>query len=419
MLRKKISFPYVIHIILYIFFIIFAFLMDSPYNIIIGLYKIILNSDILITDYIHLAGIGATFVNIGILGLVCIFLFIYTNSVITGRTFIGLWLLTGFGMFGKNFLNVWPIMFGVWLYSKFKRKQFSDYILTAILGTSLAPTVSLFYFFPGMHFILGLIVGSLVGILIGFILPPISNHCFSAHRGFNLYNVGFAGGVLATMVMSLLRAVGHNFDTRSIWHSGTDTLFAILLIGISIYFILCSLLVKKSLKLILADFKAINKLNGKFPTDFFVDFDSSCYFNMGVLGIFSTIFVLIIDGDLNGPTIGGIFTMIGFGCFGKNIMNVIPVMIGAFLSASINILEFNSPAMVVSIMFSTGLAPISGYYGWKYGIIAGFLHVFMVSNIGYMHGGLNLYNNGLACGFVAMLMIPVIESLKENSNTYV
>lgn len=36
-------------------------------------------------------------------------------------------------------------------------------------------------------------------------------------------------------------------------------------------------------------------------------YGSSCYFNMGVLCIFSTLFVLLINGDLNGPTIGAIF----------------------------------------------------------------------------------------------------------------
>ena len=36
----------------------------------------------------------------------------------------------------------------------------------------------------------------------------------------------------------------------------------------------------------------------------------------------------------------------------------------------------------------------------------------MVFNIGELHGGLNLYNNGLASGFVAAIIVPVIESLQ-------
>ncbi|MPQ44730.1 DUF1576 domain-containing protein [Clostridium tarantellae] len=413
LLRKKIETAYIIHVILYILLIIFAFFANSPTEILSGLIKIIINSDILITDYIYLAGIGATFINLSLLGLLCIYFFIHFNCKASGRTIMALWLLTGFAMFGKNIFNVWPILIGVWLYSKFKDEPLSKYIVTAILGTSLAPTVSLFSFFSGVHIMLGLLIGFLVGICIGFILPPIAEHCINVHFGFNLYNIGFAGGIIAMAVTSLLRAVGHDFDIRLLWYSGNNTIFALIMFGISIYFIFCSLIIGKDRKKIFSDFKSINNSHGKMPSDFFFNYNSSCYFNMGLLGLISTSFVLLIKGDLNGPTMGAIFTMIGFGCFGKNIINVIPVMIGASLAAIVSISAINSPSTVVAIMFSTGLAPISGYFGWKYGIIAGFIHVFIVSNVGYMHGGLNLYNNGLACGFVAMLMIPVIASIKN------
>ncbi|MGL5245069.1 MAG: DUF1576 domain-containing protein [Sarcina sp.] len=413
MLRKRLETAYAIHALLYVFLILFSFIINTPKEILYGLAKIIINSDILITDYIYLAGIGATFVNLSLLGLLCIYFFIHFRCKASGRTIMALWLLTGFAMFGKNIFNVWPILIGVWLYSKFKKEPLSKYIVTAILGTSLAPTVSLFSFFPGIHITFGLLVGFLVGISIGFILPPIADHCTSVHFGFNLYNIGFAGGIIAMAVTSLLRAVGHDFDIRLLWHSGNNTIFVFIMFGISIYFILCSLFITKDKNKIFNDLKLINGNHGKMPSDFFYNYNSSCFFNMGLLGLISTSFVLLIKGDLNGPTMGAVFTMIGFGCFGKNIKNIIPVMIGATLGAAISIADINSPSTVVAIMFSTGLSPISGYFGWKYGIIAGFIHVFIVANVGYMHGGLNLYNNGLACGFVAMLMIPVIASVKN------
>lgn len=40
---------------------------------------------------------------------------------------------------------------------------------------------------------------------------------------------------------------------------------------------------------------------------------------MGLLGLVSTFYVLIIDGSLNGPVIGGIFTVVAFGAFGKHL----------------------------------------------------------------------------------------------------
>ena len=404
---KKIDSAYIIHIILCICFIFFAFIIDSPTNILEGLNKIVSNPNILITDYIYLAGIGATFVNSALLGLLTISLFILAKYKPNGANIMSFWLITGFGFFGKNIFNVWPIMIGVWVYGRYKKTPFSNLVLVAILGTTLAPTVSQFSLASGLN-----IFGIIIGVLIGFILPPIAAHSMKVHFGFNLYNIGFAGGIIATGVMSILRAFGFDFDARFLWHSGSNLLFSILMLSLSLYFIILGFILNK--KEIKKTLYIMNKESGKLPSDFYTTYGNTCYINMGILGIISTLFVIAIGGSLNGPTMGAIFTMIGFGCFGKNIFNVIPVMIGSCLSALINIMPLNSPSMVLSIMFSTGLAPISGFFGWKYGILAGFLHVSMVMNIGYLHGGLNLYNNGLACGFVAMLMVPVICSLSKN-----
>ena len=136
---------------------------------------------------------------------------------------------------------------------------------------------------------------------------------------------------------------------------------------------------------------------------------------MGILCLVSTILVFIVGSHLNGPTIAGIFTIVGFGAFGKHIKNITPIIIGAILAALINVNPINSPSLVLSILFSTALAPIAGRYGYKVGILAGFLHVNMVNNIGYLHGGLNLYNNGLAAGFVAMILIPIINVFERES----
>ncbi|MDZ4994103.1 DUF1576 domain-containing protein [Clostridium perfringens] len=409
---KRLPQEYLIHLILYISFIILAFFLQSPKELATGLYNIVLNSDILITDYISIGGSGATLINSALLGIIFIFLFYINDTKSTGRSIMSLWFLTGFGMFGKNIVNIWPIILGTWIYSKVKRKPFKDYLVVASLGTALAPTVSQFSFFPGVHPISGAIIGTLVGMIVGFILPPIAQNASKIHSGFSLYNVGFAGGIIAIAVMSLMRALGHDFETNSIWHKGDNNLYMIFLFSISAYFIICSFILNKSKKRVLEDQIGINKEHGIFPSDFFSVYGSSCYFNMGVLCIFSTLFVLLINGDLNGPTIGAIFSMAGFGCYGKNLANSIPLIIGASLASIISISDINSPVTVVCILFSTGLAPISGYYGWPYGIIAGFLHIFMVFNIGQLHGGLNLYNNGLAGGFVAAIIVPVIESLQ-------
>jgi hypothetical protein len=34
-------------------------------------------------------------------------------------------------------------------------------------------------------------------------------------------------------------------------------------------------------------------------------------------------------------------------------------------------------------------------------------------NVGYLHGGVNLYNNGFAGGIVASIFVPVIDAFKK------
>ena len=53
---------------------------------------------------------------------------------------------------------------------------------------------------------------------------------------------------------------------------------------------------------------------------------------MGVNIIVSTLVLVAIGGDVNGPTIGGILTIAGFSVKGKHVKNILPVMAGVILS---------------------------------------------------------------------------------------
>ncbi|MBU3136878.1 DUF1576 domain-containing protein [Clostridium gasigenes] len=409
-IKRQIYPPYTVLLIMYIMFIVFALIVDSPMNILLGLKKIILTPDILITDYMEIGGIGAAFVNAALTSIISIAILVFIGIKPNGSTIMALWLMTGFSFFGKNILNIWPIMLGVYLFSKYQKEPFLNYTLVALLSTTLAPTVSQLrftgLFTPGG----GFIIGNIIGIFTGFILAPIAAHCIKAHNGYNLYNIGFASGLLATLLMSILRGVGIDFDTRLIWYTGSNGIFTIFLFIICIYLIAIGLIYGENNKL---NLKGISKQSGRLVSDFYLLFGPSTYINMGILGLASTTFVLFIKGDLNGPTICAIFTIMGFGCFGKHLKNISPVIIGACLAAFIRTDPLNSPNIILSILFSTALAPISGKFGWKIGLLAGFLHLNMVTNIGYLHGGLNLYNNGLAAGFVAMILIPLITTFKK------
>ena len=47
--------------------------------------------------------------------------------------------------------------------------------------------------------------------------------------------------------------------------------------------------------------------------------------NARINGIIGTLFILAIGGDLNGPTVGGILTIMGFSAFGKHAFNILPL----------------------------------------------------------------------------------------------
>ena len=402
--------PYVVLSILYLFFILFAFFLDSPSEIFHGLKSIILSSDILITDYMEVGGIGAALINAALTSLLSLLLLIIIGIKPNGSTIMSLWLMTGFSFLGKNIFNIWPIILGVYLFSRYQKEPFLNYILVALLGTSLSPVVSQISFGSNQYNLISIILGVLLGITVGFILPPIASHSIKAHNGYNLYNIGFASGLIATLLMSILRGFGINLDSRLIWHSGSNKILSILLLICCIYLIIIGIIYGKNKKTTLTN---INKQTGRLISDFYILFGETTYINMGILGILAACFVILIGGDLNGATICGIFTIIRYGSFGKNIKNTIPIIIGATLAAISNINEVTSPALLLSILFSTTLAPICGKFGWKYGVLAGIIHVNIVTNIGYLHGGLNLYNNGLAGGFVAMILIPLITTFKK------
>lgn len=409
-IKRKFFLPYIFHLILYLYFVIFAFIIDTPSNIFHGIINIILSPDILITDYMVIGGIGATFVNVALTSSACVLLLILNGIKPNGSTLMALWLISGFSFFGKNIVNIWPIMFGVYLYSKYQKEPFLNYTLVTLLATTLSPTVNQIRYIGALHPILSTVIACLVSIFMGFILPPISSHCMRAHKGYNLYNIGFAGGLIATFLMSFLRASGIEFESILYWHTGTNFIFVVFMLIVSIYFIVLAFIFGNNP---IKNLKLINRQNGVLVSDFFIIYKEDTYLNIGILSLFSTILLLVLGADFNGPTIGSIFTIIGFGFFGKHLKNIWPIILGAILGSFIYSKPITSPSIIIAILLSTGLAPIAGNFGAVWGIIAGFLHIMLVTNLVYLHGGLNLYNNGLSCGFVAMILVPIITIFKR------
>jgi hypothetical protein len=393
-------------------FIIFGFIVDSAKDIFKGLFRIIREPDILITDYIGVGGMGAAFVNSGLIALVSILILYMLKINITGAATSAVWLMAGFALFGKNIFNIWFIIAGVWLYSRYQKEKFSKYIFIAMFGTSLAPLVTQVMFNTGLPKILSISLGIVIGLGVGFILPPLSAYLMRVHQGFNLYNIGFTAGVIGTITISVFKSYGLKIEERFIWTSGNNNILGMFLFLLFMSMIIISLIIDKSAYM---KYKNLFKYTGRLVSDFMIlEGFAPTLFNMGVNGIFATAYVIIVGGDLNGPTIGGIFTIVGFSAFGKHLKNMLPIFIGVFLGSISKTWSINDPSILMAALFGTTLAPIAGAFGWKWGIIAGFLHSSLVLNVGFLHGGVNLYNNGFSGGLVAATLIPIIEALRKD-----
>jgi hypothetical protein len=127
--------------------------------------------------------------------------------------------------------------------------------------------------------------------------------------------------------------------------------------------------------------------------------------------------ILAIDGDLNGPVIGALFTIVGFAAYGKHPRNIVPIIAGVFLGSLAKPWGVNDPSIMLAALFGTTLAPIAGRFGWHWGLVAGFVHSSAALTVGQVHGGLNLYNNGFAAGIVAAVLVPVIMALQPEPDT--
>ena len=408
MTRKK-KFLYLTLLPAY-FLIAGLFLQPLP-DIYRGLITILKEPDFLITDYIAIGGIGAAFINAGILTLVCIGILYFLNMEMDGHTITSIFLMMGFSLFGKNILNIWAILFGVWCYARYHKVSVSKYIYVGFYGTCLSPIITQIMQLPEVPPALKLILSLLVGAVIGFVLPPLSTHVFYLHKGYSLYNVGFSSGIIATVIISVFKSFGLETESRLIWSTGNDRIFAVLLF---VFFLLMIALGRFHSPTAFSQFRAILKSSGLGGTDYVQeDGFSTALVNMGINGIVATAFVLLVGGDLNGPTIGGIFTVVGFGATGKHVRNILPVMLGVWLASLTKTWNITDPSPIITLLFSTTLAPIAGEFGVIAGIIAGFLHSSVAMNVGIIYGGMNLYNNGFAGGIVAAFMVPIIQSIED------
>lgn len=381
-------------------------------HILEGLWTIFKTPDILVTDYFGLASVGAAFVNAALLSFIMMMIIKWCKVPFTGTTIAVVGIVSGFALFGKNLLNVWPIMLGAFIYSKVKKEKFGKYVNTAIFGTTLSPVVSELFTHAGWSPALAISVAIIVGLALGFILVPIANMTTNIHQGYVLYNTGIAAGCILVLTVGIMNVLGFEYTTASYYSSEYTLLMLIFLLSLSVVLIIVALCIHKNA---LKKGILISKYSGRAVTDYVVrEGLVPTMVNMGLLGIISTLFVYLVGAPLNGATVGAILTIVTFGAYGKNVRNVVYILVGGLIGHLVGFWNFAiDRGAIIGILFATGMAPIGGQYGWFWGIVSGIVHVFVVKNAAKLHMGLTLYSNGFAEMFDAIILLPVIEALRS------
>jgi len=380
-------------------------------EIIKGLSNIILSPTILITDFIKVGGISAALINVGLVGLINLSIMQRYRLKINGALIAAFFTVIGFSFFGKNLYNIIPIYLGGYFYTLYQKNSFKDIFVVVMFGTGLAPIISEISFSGVLQPIAAFAISMIAGIFIGFVIVPLSSHMLKFHDGYNLYNIGFTAGIIGTVLTSVLRSFGVTVQPVYIVSDSNHLVIILLLLFVFAVLMITGIFLNHRAIL---DYPKVFAYKGRLITDFthLIGYGTT-FVNMSVLGFLSLFYVLIIGGTVNGPALAGIFTVVGFGAFGKHLKNCLPVMVGVIMTALFFGFELSATNIVIAVLFSTTLAPIAGTYGPFIGFIAGILHMILVTNVGVIHGGINLYNNGFSGGLVAGVLIPVVDAFKR------
>jgi hypothetical protein len=396
------------------FFFVLAFLVEPPLDVLYGYYNILTHPGRLISDFSSIGGIGAVLLNVSLMGFLGLLVIQLAGVSLSGPTFAAIMTIIGFSFFGKTPVNTAPIVFGVYIAAKLAGKSFKNYLIIALFGTAFGPITSYVANISGLHPLVAILLGLLLGMIVGVLLPSLAIAMLRLHEGYNLYNVGFSCGFLGLFFASLFTAVGMDLSIQVEWNTTFSLILTAIIPIVSLLLIIAGISVD-GIKKSVTGLMAIQKLSGRLPADF-TDLVSpgAALLNAGLLGLAGSIYVISIGAVFNGPVIGALFTIIGFGTFGKHLKNVWPVVSGILAATLISGKSPTAPGPLLALLFGTTLAPIAGEFGIVPGIIAGFLHLVLVERTAVWHGGLVLYNNGFSGGLVATFIFAVSEWIKAN-----
>ncbi len=447
-------------IALYALFVSVAFLIATPIAMHLtgetghfaeNLIRICTSPSKLVTDYFKLGGLGSTFFNAAVCGLAVNAIILLSRTKASATTFAGYMLVVAHCFYGLNFVNMWPPFFGVLVYCFVMKKPFRENVHVSLFSTSLGPFISDFLFRYTLKgdfvfgepkvTVLGVILAICFGLAAGFVVPALLPGTSAMHRGFNMYKAGLAIGILGIFIYSFLyKSIGYEApEALNITNPSYDALPYAYRGFMNIFFlILFSLTILMGYLLNRCSFHGYKQLihSTGYGVDFLDKFGMPvCLINVGVYGlcilaylniifILPEIFPFLPKGvGFTGPTVGVTFAALTFAADGQHPRTVAPIALGyvlllAVVCALCGIFGADIPwtlstqGYINGLAFATGLCPFAGKYGWKIGVLAGFISAIICTSTSAMHGGFVLYNGGFTAGLTALVLLPVLDFYK-------
>ena len=190
-------------------FLLAAFFMPDRGTMLSGLWQILSQPSKLTCSYFAIGGYAATFLNMGLVGILSLLLFVVFKGTPNNASTLAFILTLGFGSWGINILNIWPTVFGVMLYGLVKKEKFGTLVNAMLFSTGIAPLITdLMIRYPHAEVVgfnlPGIGLSLLVGAVIGFFLPAGLANSPKVHKGFDLYSAALPIGMTAFFLNATL-----------------------------------------------------------------------------------------------------------------------------------------------------------------------------------------------------------------------
>lgn len=406
-------------------FLIAAVCMPDRGQMFSGLWQIISQPSKISTNYFAVGGYAATFLNMGLVALICLLLFAVLKAPVTNVSNLAFLLTLGFCSWGINVLNIWPTILGVVIYCLVKKEKLSANANAMLFSTGIAPLITeLMVRYPNAEAVgfnvPGVLLALAVGFVIGFFLPAGLAMSPKIHKGFDLYSAALPIGMTAFFLQAVLyKTMGvalpaaPDAATLQVASRLTVNVFCCVFFGLCVVFALVLGCRPKDYWRLLTDPALVTNFSSAYGNAVFL-------MNVGVYGLFILGYYNLIGGTFNGVTFGIIFCMLATCNSGSHPGNVWPIMLGYVVaSAGFGWLSalaggtfagaVNAQAIMVGLCYANGLSPIADKYGWQYGFLAAMMHYVLVTSVPSLHGGYCLYNGGFTAAFVCLLLIPILE----------